>query len=167
MTWCPCVENLQSFCSVHAPPTPAEAGKVLKLQLSRDKWRAYAERLEKQVEKLRFVELKYTITSAPLVPASVSASPMTAGELQARKELGEARAELYRLRNARDGWMERYEKALECNRQLSQLIDEERAATRAEIRTLRLRARCGAEVKYSTTRCTLELGHLGTCGAFP
>jgi hypothetical protein len=75
MTWCPCVHNLQSFCSVHAPTLPAEAEKVLKLERSRARWRAYAERLEKQVEKLRFVEFKYTVTSAP--STSLAASSLT------------------------------------------------------------------------------------------
>jgi hypothetical protein len=103
--------------------------------------------------------------------------PMTAGELQARKELGEARAEMYRLRDERDGWMERHEKAMECNRQLSALIDEERAATQAEIRLLRTRARCrrlfgstitaGPHAGEGAKRCTLEHGHVGPCGAFP
>lgn len=63
--WCPCEHGLSSFCGVHSwQPVPG-VEKVVQLRRSRARWRAHAERLEKQVEKLRFVEFKYMITNAP------------------------------------------------------------------------------------------------------
>jgi hypothetical protein len=67
MNWCPCVHGLLSFCGVHGAPSPTPA--ETKLRISRDKWRAYAERLEKE-----------------------KGEPMTATEIRLRTDLHVANA---------------------------------------------------------------------------